>query len=46
MNTIYELLNDAKMELEDYENQNLSDYEIHALKKQISKEIKTMNKKR
>ena len=46
MNNIYELLNDAKMELEDYENQKLSDYEIHALKKQISKEIKTMNKKR
>ena len=46
MNNVYELLNDAKMELEDYENQKLSDYEIHRLKKQISKEVKAMNKKK
>ena len=45
MNNIYELLNDAHMNLEEYENQNLSDYDLRKLKKNISKEINSMNRK-
>ena len=46
MNNIYELLNDAQINLEEYEEQNLSDYEIHKTKKKVLKEINRMNKKK
>lgn len=42
MKDIYELLNHAEMNLEEFENQKLSDYESKIAKKQISKEIRKM----
>ena len=42
MENIYELFNDAKMDLEEFENQQLSDSERKIAKKQISKEIRKM----
>lgn len=45
MNSIYELLNDAQINLEEYEEQTLSDYEIHKTKKKVLKEINRMSKK-
>lgn len=46
MKKIYELLNDAEMNLDKYENQKLSDYEILKTKKRILEEIRKMNKRR
>lgn len=46
MKNIYELLNNAEIDLNEYENQKLSDYENNKLKRKISKEIKKMNKKK
>ncbi len=46
MENVYELLNHAKMDLEEFENQRLSDYESKAAKKQISKEIRSMKNSR
>lgn len=40
MKNIYELLNNAKMNLEEFENEKLSDYESKIVKKQISKELR------
>ena len=45
MNSIYELLNDAQINLEEYQEQTLSDYEIHKTKKKVLKEINRMSKK-
>lgn len=42
MEDIYELLNNAEMNLEEFENQKLSDYESKIAKKKISKEIRKM----
>lgn len=42
MEDIYELLNNAEMNLEEFENQKLSDYESKTAKKKISKEIRKM----
>ena len=42
MENIYELLNHAEMNLEEFENQKLSDYERKITKKQISKELRKM----
>lgn len=39
MENIYELLNHAEMDLEEFENQKLSDYENKSVKKKILKEI-------
>ena len=46
MKDIYEILNDAEMNVEEYEDQKLSDYENKAVKQQISREIKKMKNKR
>lgn len=40
MENIYELLNHAEMNLDEFENQKLSDYESKIVKKQISKEVR------
>ena len=40
MKDIYELLNNAEMDLEEFENEKLSDYESKIAKKQISKELR------
>lgn len=40
MKDIYELLNNAEMNLEEFENEKLSDYENKIAKKQISKELR------
>ena len=42
MEDIYELLNHAEMNLEEFENQKLSDYESKIAKKQILKEVRKM----
>lgn len=42
MEDIFELLNHAKMDLEEFENQKLSDYESKIAKKQILKEVRKM----
>lgn len=42
MENVYELLNHAEMDLEEFENQKLSDYERKSARKQISKEIRNM----
>lgn len=42
MEDIYELLNHAEMNLEEFENQKLSDYESKVAKKQILKEVRKM----
>ena len=42
MEDIYELLNNAEMHLEEFENQKLSDYESKIAKKQILKEVRRM----
>jgi hypothetical protein len=45
MENIYELLNNAEMNLEEYEEQKLSDYEAKVVKKQILKTIRKTKKK-
>ena len=42
MENIYELLNHAEMNLKEFENQKLSDYECKTTKKHILKEVRTM----
>ena len=42
MENIYELLNHAEKNLEEFENQKLSDYERKTAKKQIIKEVRKM----
>lgn len=44
MEDIYELLNNAEMNLKEFENQKLSDYESKIAKKQILKEVRKMKK--
>ncbi len=45
MKDIYELLNDAEISLDEYDDQKLSDYESKVIKKRISKEIKKLDDK-
>lgn len=45
MKDIYELLNTAEINLNEYDNQKLSDYESKVIKKQILKEIKKLEHK-
>ena len=42
MENIYELLNHAEMNLKEFENQKLSDYECKITKKHILKEVRKM----
>lgn len=45
MNNIYELLNNAEIDLDDYNGEKLSDLESQKAKKQITKELKKMKKR-
>ena len=40
MANMYELFNSVDMDLKEYENQQLSDYELHKLKKDVKKKLK------
>lgn len=43
MANMYELFNSVDMDLKEYENQQLSDYELHKLKKDVKKKLKMRN---
>ncbi len=44
MNDLYELLNNAELNLDEYDNRKLSDYETRSIKRQVSKEVRKMKK--
>lgn len=43
MANMYELFNSVDMDLKEYEDQQLSDYELHKLKKDVKKKLKMRN---